>query len=62
MLLAFFKTLVNDCEDLERHGWVVLNILLACLFVLKLNVPVKNFSVMSGHSQRFLGLNSMVGS
>ena len=26
-----------------------------CLFVLRLNVPVNNFSVMSGRSQRFLG-------
>ena len=25
------------------------------LFVLRLNVPVNNFSVMSGRSQRFLG-------
>ena len=33
-----------------------------CLFVLRLNVPVNNFSVMSGRSQRFLGLTSTVGS
>ena len=26
-----------------------------CLFVLRLNVPVNNFSVMSGRSHRFLG-------
>ena len=32
------------------------------LFVLRLNVPVNNFSVMSGRSQRFLGLTSIVGS
>ena len=32
------------------------------LFVLRLNVPVNNFSVMSGRSQRFLGLTSTVGS
>ena len=31
-------------------------------FVLRLNVPVNNFSVMSGRSQRFLGLTSTVGS
>ena len=30
------------------------------LFVLRINVPV-NFSVMSGWSQRFLGLTSTVG-
>ena len=27
------------------------------LFILRLNVPVNNFSVMSGWSQRFLGIN-----
>ena len=36
--------------------------LLNYLFVLRLNVPVNNFSVMSGRSQRFLGLTSTVGS
>ena len=29
--------------------------LLTALFVLRLNVPVNNFSVMSGRSHRFLG-------
>ena len=29
-----------------------------CLFVLRLNVPVNNFSVMSGRSHRFLGTTS----
>ena len=33
-----------------------------CLFVLRLNVPVNNFSVMLERSQRFLGLTSTVGS
>ena len=33
-----------------------------CLFVLRLNIPVNNFSVMSGQSQGFLGLTSTVGS
>ena len=28
------------------------------LFVLRLNVPVNNFSVMSGWSHRFLGITS----
>ena len=31
-------------------------------FVLRLNIPVNNFSVMSGRSQLFLGLTSTVGS
>ena len=36
---------------------VVLNLLieLFVLFVLRLNVPFNNFSVMSGRSHRFLG-------
>ena len=34
------------------HSHVVWNI---CLFVLRLNVPVNNFSVMSRRSHRFLG-------
>ena len=33
-----------------------------CLFELRLNIPVNNFSVMSGRSQNFLGLTSTVGS
>ena len=32
------------------------------LFMWRLNVPVNNFSVMSGRSQHFLGLTSTVGS
>ena len=28
-----------------------------CLFVLRFNVPVNNFSVMSGWSHRFLDIN-----
>ena len=36
--------------------------ILFVLFVLRFNVPVNNFSVMSGRSQRFLGLTSTVGS
>ena len=31
-------------------------------FLKRLNVPVNNFSVMSGRSQRFLGFTSAVGS
>ena len=37
-----------------NHGFSVFNIFV-CLFVLRLNVPVNNFSVMSGRSHRFLG-------
>ena len=35
---------------------------LTCLFVLRLNVPVNNYSVIFGQSQCFLGLTSNVGS
>ena len=31
------------------------------LFVLRLNVPVNNFSVMSGQCHRFLGITSTFG-
>ena len=37
-----------------------LSVFIVCLFVLRLNVPVSNFSVMSGWSLRFLGLTSTV--
>ena len=42
----------------SRKSWPSL---FACLFVLRLNIPVNNFSVMSGRSKRFLGLTSTVG-
>ena len=47
----------NDCRTffLNRESYIN-------LFVLRLNVLVNNFSVMSGRSQRFLGLTSTVGS
>ena len=41
---------------------LVMHLSFVCLFVLRLNIPVNNFSVMSGRSQRFLGLTSTVGS
>ena len=39
-------------EKLQRRGDIV------CLFGLGLYVRVNNFSVMSGQSQRFLGITS----
>ena len=50
----------SDLSNLNENviGWLVLFV---CLFVLRLNVPVNNFSVMSGWSQCFLGLTSTVG-
>ena len=50
------KCMHTDDVDMLEH------IMLVYLFVLRLNVPVNNFSVMSGRSQRFLGLTSTVGS
>ena len=44
---------IHVCFDLKEF---------VCLFVLRFNVPVNIFSVMSGRSQRFLGLTSTVGS
>ena len=34
---------------------------LLCLFVLRFNVPVNNFSVMSGRSHYFMGITSTFG-
>ena len=39
----------------------VINIGLFCLLVLRFNVPVNNFSVISGQSNRFLGTISTFG-
>ena len=38
--------------------YVPLRALFLVLFVLMLNIPVNNFSVMSGRSHRFLGITS----
>ena len=38
-------------------SWLPATLMMICLFVLRLNVPVNNFSVMSGRSHRFLGIN-----
>ena len=52
---AFTQRLMNNVYSFYREtsyhyfDWFV------CLFVLRLNVPVNNFSVMSGRSHRFLG-------
>ena len=52
ILKPYIFYLSSDCETFFN----------ICLFVLRLNVPVNNFSVMSGRSQRLLGLTSTVGS
>ena len=46
---------VIDCAAVTSHnncstGWLKID-----YFMLRLNVPVNNFSVMSGRSHRFLG-------
>ena len=43
--LKLYGCVAESCDGQER------------LFVLRLDVPVKNFSVMSGRSQSFLGFN-----
>ena len=53
----------NHCSIIQLCTYMFLaavavflfSILGICLFVLRLNVPVNNFSVMSGWSHRFLG-------
>ena len=44
---------VTDFGKFHNTAWFVYQDI--CLFVLRLNVPVNNFSVMSGRSHRFLG-------
>ena len=46
IFLLFAKFCVNCFYISGQVGWLV---------VLRLNVPVNNFSVMSGRSHRFLG-------
>ena len=56
---------LSDWQDIKAgvpHGSILIIFsihkrysLFVCLFVLRLNVPVNNFSVMSGRSHRFLG-------
>ena len=41
--------------DFTKYALSTIIYLMLCLFVLRLNVPVNNFSVMSGRSHRFLG-------
>ena len=48
----------SDCRAFALES--LKNGYLFCLFVLRLNVPVNNNSVMSRRSQRFLGLTSTV--
>ena len=50
-------------ENLKRGSRLIYKfvIYISCLFVLRFNVPVNNFSVMSGQSHRFLGITSTFG-
>ena len=58
LMMSEIKTIIHPMySNPPIHGAHIV-----CLFVLRLNVPVNNFSVMSGRSQRFLGLTSTVGS
>ena len=58
------RTCFPDVATFAKMGYLVkcLNICslinrFVCLFVLRFNVLVNNFSVMSGRSHRFLGFN-----
>ena len=53
--------LIFELHRFYKEPWLmVCNFI--CLFVLRLNVPVNTFLVMSGRSQRFPCLTSTVGS
>ena len=58
--------LVNKKKNFEGFGHIWAwqrswSCLFVCLFVLRLNVPISNFSVMTGRSYRFLGITSTFG-
>ena len=51
-------------RNLQRHRSVSTteqSDIFVCLFVLRLNIPVNNFSVMSGWSHLFLDVTSTLG-
>ena len=48
----FSSDLMKKVYEYQNDGDILICV---CLFVLKFNVPVNNFSVMSGRSHRFLG-------
>ena len=48
------KNLCCPCRKISQgHSMVIIPIHIVCLFVLRLDVPVNNFSVMSGRSQLY---------
>ena len=51
----------GECLQDHLNSRSVHIVLFVCLFVLTLNVPVNNFSVMSRRSHRFLGIISTFG-
>ena len=61
MKLSPLPPLVRVSYFVLEHPFLVL-CLFVCLFVLRVNSPVNNFSVISGRSQHFLGLTSTLGS
>ena len=55
-LIAMFSRVGIPSEMLiEQESRVTIEVMNGWLVVLRLNVPVNNFSVMSGRSHRFLG-------
>ena len=53
--MYFLNKLQNATEANFYRTVLQVTMVLFVLFVLRLNVPVNNFSVMSGRSHRFLG-------
>ena len=51
----YFKQKYFNFISLDYYKTKIWELRHPCLFVLRLNVPVNNFSVMSGWSHRFLG-------
>ena len=49
---------LRDCHDYLQF---MTGLNFVGLFVLRLNIPVNNSSVMSGRSHRFLGITSTLG-
>ena len=55
---------MDNCQLMAKEGqlvlvlWTDLSLSLFCFVLFGFNVPVNNFSVMSGRSHRFLGIAS----
>ena len=58
-LYMYIKT--QPTYDRQGYNYMITALIMfVCLFVMRVNVQVNNFSVMSGQSHRFLHINSSV--